>query len=67
MFFLQAYCRLDYVKIMKVKTEDMPSDSLTKAMTMPKHHVQKCGLQDLNIVLAGMVFASQIAVSGRSR
>jgi hypothetical protein len=60
-FFLQAYCRLDYVKIMKVKTEDMLSDSLTKVMTMPKHHVQKCGLRDLNIALIGMVFASQVA------
>ena len=62
MFFLQAYCRLDYVKIMKVKTEDMLSDSLTKVMPMPKHHVQKCGLRDLNIALAEMVFASQVAM-----
>ena len=62
-FFLQAYCRLDYVKIMKVKTEDMLSDSLTKVMTMPKHHVQKCGLRDLNIALIGMVTASQFTVA----
>ena len=50
-FLLQAYCRLDYVKIMKVKSEDMFSDSLTKIMTMPRHRVQKCGLRDLNIAL----------------
>ncbi len=39
----------------------MLSDSLAKVMTMPKHHVQKCGLRDLNITLIGMVFASQVA------
>ncbi len=38
-FFLQAYCRLDDVKVMMVKTEDMLSDSFTKVMTMPRHHV----------------------------
>ena len=51
------------MKIMKVKTEDMLSDSLTKVMTMPKHHVQKCGLRDLNIAHAGMVCASQVSVA----
>ena len=59
MFFLQAYCRLNYVKIMKVMTEDMLSDSLTKVMTMPKHHVQKRGLRDLTIASIGMVRATQ--------
>ena len=50
-FFLQAYCQLDYVKIMKCKSEDMLSDSLTEVMTMPKHHVQRCGLKDIQITM----------------
>ena len=41
----------------------MLSDSLTKVRTMPRHHVQKCGLRDLNIALIGMVFASQVTVA----
>ena len=50
-FFLQAYFQLDYVEMMKCKSEDMLSDSLTKVMTMPKHHVQRCGLKDIQIMM----------------
>jgi hypothetical protein len=60
-FFLQAYCQLDYVKITK-RTEEMLPDSLTKVMTMPAHHVQKCGLKDLKDAKAafiGMVVMTQ--------
>ena len=32
-------------------------------MTMPRHHVQKCGLRDLNIAMIGMVTASQVTVA----
>ena len=59
-FFLQAYCQLKHVKIMKYGTEDMLSDSLTKVMTMPKHHVKKCGLKDLQLATIAMVMASQM-------
>ncbi len=55
---LQAYCQLDYVKIMKYKTEEMLSDNFTKVMAMPGHHVQKCGLKDLQVAMAAKVVAS---------
>ena len=45
---------------MKYQTEEMLSDSLTKVMTMPKHHVKKCGLKDLQLATIAMVMASQV-------
>ena len=56
----QAYCQLKHVKIMKYGTEDMLSDSLTKVMTMPKHHVKKYGLKDLQLATIAMAMASQM-------
>ncbi len=51
---------LKHVKITKYGTEDVLSDSLTKVMTTPKHHVKKCGLKDLQFATAAMVMASQM-------
>jgi hypothetical protein len=48
---------------MKYKTEEMLSDNLTKVMTMPKQHVQKCGLNDIQVAVAAMVVASHFAVA----
>ena len=45
---------------MKYQTEEMLSDSLTKVMTMPKRHVKKCGLKDLQLATIAMVMASQV-------
>ncbi len=62
-FFLQAYRQLDYVKIVKYKTEEVLSDSLTKVMTTPKHHLQKCGLRDLQVAISATVVAFNFAVA----
>ncbi len=47
---------------MKHRTDEMLSDSLTKVMTIPAHHVQKCGLKDLRDLktVSGMVVLTQI-------
>ncbi len=45
------------MKIMKVKTEDMLSDIATKVMTIPRHHVQKCGLRDLSVFFCRLRFS----------
>jgi hypothetical protein len=44
---------------MKCKSEDILSDSLTKVMTMPKHHVQRCGLKDLQIMMVTVTTETQ--------
>ena len=41
------------------------SDSLTKVMTMPKHHVKKCGLNDVRGLVAACVFASVSLAEGK--
>ena len=53
--FLQAYYKKKHPKILKYGTEDILSDSLTKVMTMPKHHVGRCGLKDLQLGTIVMV------------
>ena len=65
-FFLQSYCQRSHVKIMKIPTEDMFSDSLTKVMTMPKHHVKKCGLNDVKTLLAACTVAGLGQAEGAS-
>jgi hypothetical protein len=50
-FFLQAFHQLDYVKIRKCKSEDILSDRPTIVMTMPKHHMHRCGLRDIQITM----------------
>ncbi len=40
---------------MKYQSEEMLSSSLTKVMTMPKPHVKKCGLKDLQLATIAMV------------
>ena len=58
-FFLQAYCQLDYEKIMKCKSEDVLSDSLTQVMAMPKHHAHRNGLKDIQIMMVTATVETQ--------
>ena len=57
-FFLQNYVQQDHVKTIKIATEAMLADSLTKVMTMPESHVAKCGLKSFSARLGGRALVS---------
>ena len=61
-FFLQNYCQQPHVKLLKIATENMMADSLTKIMNMPAHHVAKCGLKPVRAVAATVAIISQVEV-----
>ena len=61
-FFLQNYCQQAHVKLLKIATENMLADSLTKVMNMPAHHVAKCGLKPVRAVAAVVAIISQVEV-----